>query len=94
MTTAPDRVFIHHSDQIKADGTQCLVFTSSAPVNFKGTETEYVRALPEDWTRSLPMDVITPPDLLSALETLVATAKSHGLCNSLIRNCMRSTEPK
>lgn len=40
----PERVFIHHSDMIASDGTRCLVFLSSAPVNFRHTETEYVRA--------------------------------------------------
>lgn len=41
--TAPDKVFIHHADQIEADGTQCLVFKTSAPVNFKDSETAYTR---------------------------------------------------
>tara|TARA_R110000764_G_scaffold102444_1_gene187951 strand:+ start:732 stop:902 length:171 start_codon:yes stop_codon:yes gene_type:complete len=48
----------------------------------------------KDWTQHLPVEVITPQDLLSALETIVEQAKSHGLGPSLIRNCMRTTEPK
>lgn len=41
---APERIYIHHADQIKVDGTQCLVFTSPAPVNFTGNQTPYVPA--------------------------------------------------
>lgn len=42
--SAPATVFIHHADQIKCDGTQCLVFTSDAPVNIRDTQTQYVNA--------------------------------------------------
>ncbi|MCG7520861.1 hypothetical protein [Ruegeria sp. Ofav3-42] len=43
MNDAPERVVIHHADQIKTDGTSCLVFTSDAPRNFKASQTGYIR---------------------------------------------------
>jgi len=42
-STAPERIWIHHAGLIKADGTQCLVFLTSAPANFQDTQTNYVR---------------------------------------------------
>ena len=52
----PDRIYIHHADHITADGTQALVFTSPAPVNFTDSQTEYVRA----GTRPAPSVTVKP----------------------------------
>tara|TARA_R110000744_G_scaffold119072_2_gene222204 strand:+ start:157 stop:525 length:369 start_codon:yes stop_codon:yes gene_type:complete len=56
---APDRIFIHHADQIKNDGTQCLVFTSPAPENFTADQTEYVsRSSVPDIIRSMVVPLV------------------------------------
>lgn len=41
MSEAPKVIYIHHADQIKIDGTKCLVFTSPAPVNFTKDQSKY-----------------------------------------------------
>ncbi|MCA0944066.1 hypothetical protein LCM08_04000 [Salipiger pacificus] len=41
---APERIWLHHADQITVDGQPCRAYTSPAPVNFQDSQTEYVRA--------------------------------------------------
>lgn len=41
MSDAPKVIYLHHADLVKNDGTQCLVFTSPAPVNFTNHQSRY-----------------------------------------------------
>lgn len=41
MGDAPKVIYLHHADMVTNDGTQCLVFTSPAPVNFTNHQSRY-----------------------------------------------------